>query len=207
MKTTKGERLVAMEWGREWLLMMAFGFSILFMGLLWLAAHPWDEEGGPTLQEIISMPARQAGITAVSGLAAPSRRIGDFKTFESAGVVPPLIKAESERTAAGERFLSADDSVYSSGEVDERPELIWMLCPDLSAGESGGDILDEVVLNLIVNHKGEVEEAGPAGDMHGGNGSVRAALAAVKEAVFKPARRDNNNVRCRVELRVRISEG
>lgn len=209
MSATKGERLVALGLNRELGMMMTFGFLILLTGVLWLSDHPWDEEGGVTLQMIASARSGQARASEHDGVSAPPRRNGKCESFELAGIVPPFMRSESEGVAVRrEGLISADDSIYSSMEVDERPELIWMLFPESSAGDSSRNIMGEVVLDVIINQKGEVEEVGLAGeDSHGRYDSVQATLAAVKGAVFKPARRDNNNVRCRVEFRVKMTEG
>jgi len=94
-----------------------------------------------------------------------------------------------------------DSTIYiSSDMVDKPPELIWMIYPDLSKADPADVFPIQVTLNILVDYTGKPLEVIIADETLMSHNARKIVLESAKTSVFKPAQKNNQSVRCWVQV-------
>ena len=99
-----------------------------------------------------------------------------------------------------------DTTVYTLQDVvDRRPQLIWMIYPDVQGDIKTKDSDKAIVINILVDYDGRVLEAnfdnGPVLD----NETIQIILKSASGSMFKPALVNDLPVKCWVQISLELS--
>ncbi len=98
-----------------------------------------------------------------------------------------------------------DSTIYLLTDmVDKPPELIWMIYPDLSNVGLGSVSSVQITLNILVDYTGKPLEVTIADETLIGHSAKQIVLESARTSVFKPARKNNQSVRCWVQIRLAL---
>lgn len=94
-----------------------------------------------------------------------------------------------------------DSTIYLSTDlVDKPPELIWMIYPELSRAGLNNVSSVQVTLSVLVDFCGKPLEVTITDETLMDNSAKQIILESARTSVFNPARKDNQSVRCWVQL-------
>ncbi len=114
--------------------------------------------------------------------------------------------ADSVRGKTGR--IVYDSTIYmSSGKVDKPPQLIWMIYPDLSKGDLGNVSSIRITLNILVDHTGQPLDVTIADETLLNRSAKQIVLESARTSVFRPARKDNQSVKCWVQVPLELEVG
>jgi len=100
----------------------------------------------------------------------------------------------------------SDTTVYTlQDDVDRRPQLIWMIYPDVPGDIKTKDSDKVIVINILVDYDGRVLEAnfddGPVLD----NETIQTILKSASGSIFRPALVNDLPVKCWVQISLELS--
>ncbi len=112
-----------------------------------------------------------------------------------------FINSSLKKDCEKARGVICDSTIYlSSDMVDKPPELIWMIYPDLLNAGLGNVSSVQVTLNILVDCNGKPLEVTIADETSIGHSAKQIVLESAGTSQFKPARKDNQSVRCWVQV-------
>ncbi|MEW5993362.1 MAG: energy transducer TonB [Candidatus Zixiibacteriota bacterium] len=181
---------------------------------------PQDTFDLPIGEEIIIIRDQPAGPKRSGGTPKAPDAAGLF--VDSVAVVPDSVECDDSEPGFGNRrwgdpllgegdpfgvdgfgedgvVFIPDTNVYDAGKgLDRLPELIDMNEPEYPQAAKRLSAEGTVVLEVQVDRTGSVERVTVLSDSNPGFGFSQAAVAAARTAVFSPALRNGQPVRCRV---------
>lgn len=98
-----------------------------------------------------------------------------------------------------------DSTIYTSPDlVDNPPELVWMVYPNLSNLKTKDASAIRVLMNVLVDCSGKTLEVIFTDGKEIDFNTKQLILEAVKTSIFKPARKNNLVVRCWVQIPLEV---
>jgi TonB family protein len=158
-------------------------------------------------QEPLRPESESFGDTAVrqtqDGSAPKQNRIVDAVASAGSHIPPPAAENETQDLQAPVLPQMMDATYYSAHELDTYPVLRQPISLAQVARELREEAHGEVLMRLLIDEAGVVNEVSPA-RAHSADDFEELARTIIANARFLPARKDGRAVRSRVLIRVRI---
>ena len=122
------------------------------------------------------------------------------------GMLPPLLidwnrNSGISQAPASSPSYANDTAIYSAGDsLETLPELIWMKCPKITTEENKEVAVWEVTLEILISRDGKPIKTEIITEIPANSKIGEKASEAVMNAVFIPAIKDGNPVRCWIQL-------